>query len=58
MIHVILCVLLNYSVCCGNNPRVCFVDFVVVSLVSCMKMIVGVFVCLLQGLGCNHGHVK
>lgn len=40
-IHVILCVLLKYSFCCGNSPRVCFVDFVVVSLVSCKKMIVG-----------------
>jgi hypothetical protein len=41
MIRVILCVLLKYTLFCGNSPRVCFVDFVVVCLVSCKKMIVG-----------------
>ena len=38
-----MCVLLNISLCCGNRFCIYFVDFVAVSLVSCIVMIAGVF---------------
>ncbi len=43
-IHLVsACVLLNISLYCGNKFCMYFVDFVAVSLVSCMVIIAGLF---------------
>ena len=43
-IHLVnVCVLLNISLYCGNRFCMYFVDFVAVSLVSCIVMIAGLF---------------
>ena len=44
-IHLVsACVLLNISLYCGNRFCMYFVDFIAVSLVSCIVMIAGLFV--------------